>query len=499
LQSRRDFLKVTAATALTATLAYRRPVYAADKNHEPVLILGGGAAGLAAGHHFLKAGVPFTILEASSRLGGRILTERNFGAEGQFIERGAEFIDTSHQTMIDLAKEMGLTVERCDVDDKGLHATVCVHQGQFYYDADLIAGLKPLLQDIDRAIQQGARELTYDDPGDAHSQKWDKMTLQEYLDSTSGTVSAWVREIVRVAYVAEFGREAAEQSALNLILLMSETPRRNDGLFGQSDETMRIRGGNSGLPDALAANISGKLPGAIQLDTKVVAIAKRGQSFVVTVDQNGKTQELTAPFVICTLPFTVLRQVAGLDSLGLSKAKLACIRQLEYGYNSKTMTEFTEKVWRQTGSALPANAGSFYGDFSSQSFWESSKMQTGNHGVLTCFQGGAAGGKAGDKNEAQILADLEKLMPGLSARFVRSSTQNWTEVATAGGSYACLLAGQYAQINGAQRSAELGGRFQFAGEHISDEYQGYMNGAFETGLHAALVISKAIASDAVVI
>ena len=126
-------------------------------------------------------------------------------------------------------------------------------------------------------------------------------------------------------------------------------------------------------------------------------------------------------------------------------------------------------------------------------------MQPGTHGVLTCFQGGTAGVNAGDKNESQILSDLESLMPGVSARFVQSSTQNWNQVPTAAGSYACLLAGQYAQINGAQRSAELGGRFQFAGEHISDEYQGYMNGAYETGLHAALVIAKAIASNADVI
>jgi monoamine oxidase len=494
LHSRRDFIKVSAAAAVTAAVG--RPLFAAPLALEPVLILGAGGAGLAAGHRLQRAGIPIRIFEASSRIGGRIMTQRNFGAEGQFIERGGEYIDTSHKTLIALAHQMGVQLQRCDGGDKGLDATLFIYQGQTYTDADLVAGLKPLLAKIDRAIAGGARELYYDDKPSAHALRWDRMTLQEFLDATSGSVAPWIREIVRVAYVAEYGREASEQSALNLIILMSEKSSAEDGLFGKSDEVYRVLGGNSGLTEALANEISRRAPTAIELDTKVIALARRGRHIVVTVEQNGRTYEHRAHHVICALPFTVLRQVDGLQHLGLSKVKLACIQNLAYGTNSKTMLEFTTKFWLQAG-ALPASTGTIYNDLASQCLWETSKMQAGSHGILTCFQGGYAGAAANDQLASTlILPELERLYPGVGQLFVKSTAQNWSQVPTAGGSYACMLAGQWSQINGAQGTPELNGRLLFAGEHASDEFQGYMNGAYETGIQAAEKIIKGIASPA---
>lgn len=50
-----------------------------DRQSPPVVIIGGGAAGLAAAHELHKAGMPFLLLEATDRFGGRLRTDEMDG------------------------------------------------------------------------------------------------------------------------------------------------------------------------------------------------------------------------------------------------------------------------------------------------------------------------------------------------------------------------------------------------------------------------------------
>ena len=56
------------------------------------------------------------------------------------------------------------------------------------------------------------------------------------------------------------------------------------------------------------------------------------------------------------------------------------------------------------------------------------------------------------------------------------------------GSYACYLVGQYTKFGGYERVRQ--GRIHFAGEHTSTDYQGYMEGAAQTGAEAARDVLK---------
>ena len=58
------------------------------------MIVGAGAAGLTAAWTLAKAGVPVVVYEASGRVGGRIWTFPGFNDDGQFIELGAELVDS---------------------------------------------------------------------------------------------------------------------------------------------------------------------------------------------------------------------------------------------------------------------------------------------------------------------------------------------------------------------------------------------------------------------
>ncbi|MEO8078868.1 MAG: protoporphyrinogen oxidase [Acidobacteriota bacterium] len=70
-----------------------------------VIIIGGGITGLAAAYELSVRGVPFQLLEASSRLGGLIHTDRS---DGYIIEAGAESILVQKPAALDLCEAVGL-------------------------------------------------------------------------------------------------------------------------------------------------------------------------------------------------------------------------------------------------------------------------------------------------------------------------------------------------------------------------------------------------------
>jgi protoporphyrinogen oxidase len=83
-----------------------------------VIIVGGGAAGLMTAYELSKHKIQVTVLEAKSRLGGRIHTLRD-NSFSQPIERGAEFIHGDMPGTLGLLKEAGIKYHV--INDKMFH------------------------------------------------------------------------------------------------------------------------------------------------------------------------------------------------------------------------------------------------------------------------------------------------------------------------------------------------------------------------------------------
>ena len=459
------------------------------KSNAPVSILGAGAAGLTAAYRLMKAGVACEVFEASHRVGGRIFTRKGFNADGMFIEQGAELVDSGHAELRALAAELNVEVEDFRAADAGLEKEVYFFRGRRLLASDVLSQLRPLgirlARDIAAVFPDPRKMVVNYRVFNESARRFDQMSLATYLDGMRGDVERWVLDLISQAYTGEMGLDASEQSALGLLTLIDPETNKGLRLFGESDEAMRIKGGNSRLMDALHKAIQAKVP--IHLGHELVKWEKKNADFTLHFSgASGTTQTLKAEQVLCTIPFSVLRRVHGTDGLGLSPVKSRSIREVGYGTNSKLSLGFRDRLWRQTAGDRKGCAGMFFTDLEPQSFWETSRLQSGQRGILCNFSGGSFGRKLNAEMIPLLLDALEKMQPGLRDRFEQKhAIMNWSNMPWARGSYSCLKPGQFTSLHGSESEPEMQGRLLFAGEHCSQGYQGYMNGGIETGAAAA--------------
>ncbi|HEY6065051.1 MAG TPA: FAD-dependent oxidoreductase, partial [Thermoanaerobaculia bacterium] len=76
-----------------------------------VVVVGAGAAGLAAAEELSRGGASVVVVEARARAGGRVFTRRARGWPLP-IELGAEFVHGRNETLFALARNAGLLIER---------------------------------------------------------------------------------------------------------------------------------------------------------------------------------------------------------------------------------------------------------------------------------------------------------------------------------------------------------------------------------------------------
>jgi monoamine oxidase len=443
---------------------------------ERVLIVGAGIAGLTAAYRLQQAGVPVDLIEASHRVGGRLVSLTNFPGSFGTVELGGEFIDSRHTHVRALATELGLELADLRAADIGLEREILYFQGQQVSETNVIEEFAPLAQRIENDLKTlSTRDITYRDPS-PQARELDRMSLAEYL--AAAPISPLINQLVRVAYITEFGRDAESQSCLNMLFLIgSEVGKWST--YGLSDERYHVVGGNDQIPKQLAARLNQCIQFGTQLESIRLTPAGR---YRVSLRQDGRSLERVYERVLLTVPFSVLRQVELAADLPPIKQK--AIAELGYGTSSKLAVPYRERLWRtRYGCTI-----SIYTDLDFQNTWESARYAPGPGGWVTDLRGGEQGIRLGqgdpEMQANQLSRDLEQIFPGIEqisrGRALRSI---WAAEPHALGSYSCYFPGQWTTIGGAE--AERVGNLWFAGEHCSLGSQGYMNGACETAEVAA--------------
>lgn len=492
---RRQFLTrlsqtgILLATTPLSSFAYANAGDQADwiqpinSSSEPVVILGAGIAGLVTAYRLNQLGIPNVIYEASPRIGGRIWTQKGFN-QNQFIELGAELIDTEHTALLKIMGELGVEAQDLSQGDQGFEPYYFYFQGQRRGEKEFLEAYKPLAvqmaQDIRGIYKNKLRECDYRKHTPVAA-KFDRISIEEYLNSKTG-VEQWVKDAVSCAYVTEFGIDAGLQSAMNLLTMIGTETENRLYLFGSSDESKRIQGGNSQIIAALEKAIAPYTP--VHLNHRFTQIRWRRSRIELTFEREGSSINRLAHQIVCTVPFSILRNIQGIFQIGMTPTKQRCIRELGMGNHNKYMLGFHEKTWRKKNQSFPASAGYSFTDLPSQNFWETSRNQEGTAGSLTNYTGGSQASV--EPSRQSTLADLEKLFPGIREQFNGSEALfRWGTHRFTQGSYSACTVGQWTTLMGSAHEPELEGQILFAGEHASEDYQGYMNGSVETALRAA--------------
>jgi monoamine oxidase len=278
-----------------------------------------------------------------------------------------------------------------------------------------------------------------------------------------------------VAYTIEYGADSAEQSSLNLLYLLGYQGQGQFRVFGKSNEKYHVRGGNDQIPFRLRD----RLPGQITLNTELVGIEVVGDGYRLTF---RGADPVIADKLVLALPFSILRHSVDLTHSGFSDLKRQAIAEQGMGTNSKLHVQFNERLWND----LHCN-GETFADTGYQNTWEVSRAQPGASGILVDYTGGTIGDSFGsgsvDTRARQFLRQIEPVLPGLTNAWNGKATLDyWPEYEWARGSYSYWKVGQYTAFAGIEGRQE--GNAHFCGEHTSIDFQGYLNGAVETGERA---------------
>ena len=487
--SRRHFLATGAKVSLLAGLGGWSSLLSASARSSAtrIAIVGGGLAGLTCAWRLKQAGFDATIYEGSDHLGGRCQTRRNFFADGQTVERGGELIDTGHYAVRGLAHELGLTLDDLIAAEPAGTVPFFFFDGApypFEEAARDFLGIDSKLRADIRAAGYPTLYNSYTPRG----RELDRTSVATYLEQiVPGGTRSRLGQLLDVAYNIEYGAETNEQSALNLLYLLGYSARDEFDLFGESDERYHIRGGNDQLVSGLAA----KLTGQVELGNELRAVVRQPDGRIrLLLLQGSSTREVVADHVVLALPFSILRASVDLSRSGLSALKLAAIRDLGMGTNTKLQVQFTQRSWNQLG-----NTGDSYADTGYQATWEATRAQPGTAGILVDYTGGRTGFEMNRGTVQQrarlFLAQLEPVLPGLTANYNGKATLDyWTGNPWSRGSYSYWKVGQYTAFAGIEGEPE--GALHFCGEHTSINFQGFLNGAIETGERAAGEIVDAL-------
>ena len=501
--TRRDLLRrgVAAGAAVTVGPGLLATAARAAAGSPRIAIVGAGIAGLNAALTLQDKGVAATVYESSDRVGGRMHSERSgYWTNGQVTEICGELIDTNHTAVLALAQRFGVPVEDLLAAEPPGSTPSYWFLGSRYSVEQADADFVPVREALKRDLTAAGYPTRWDKFKPA-GVELDRMSLYEWIESRvpGGHGSAFGR-LLDVAYAEEYGGDTTDQSSLNLVYLLGYQPSpKGFSVFGVSDERWHIVGGNERLPEAMAA----ALPD-VRTGWRMTAVAKRADGTVaLSFDTPGGAVTVNADRVILTLPFQVLRTL-DFARAGFDERKRLAIAELGSGSNAKLLLQFTSRYWNTSGP-WGISSGDSYSDLGYQNTWETTRGQSGAPGILVNYTGGSVAAAFAQASAYSTAADnpkvagyaraflrqLEVVFPGITARWNGKATLSTPSLdPNLLSSYSFWRPGQYVAFGGYEAVPQ--GAIHFAGEHCSQDFQGYMEGGAREGKRAALEVFHAL-------
>ena len=424
-----------------------------------VIVVGAGAAGLAAARTLAGFSFRVIVLEARDRIGGRVWS-RPIDGSPTSAELGAEFIHGSAHMTMALLQEANLQA----VGISG-QSWMCDEAGELVNDDDDFS-------ESARSIE-GARELAVDE------------SAQQYLErlARDGT-GAQVIEDAR-AFIEGF--EAADPAIASARAIAEELHS------GVDYRSSRPVGGYGPLFEVLRRSCE---RAGVELKLSAVVTRIRWNRGEVRIEVNGSSSEkrvLHARCAIVTLPLGVLKYGGSQDNTRfepeLPVVKRDALKKMEMGHVAKAVLAFRSPFWERISGGRYRDADFFRcGSHPFNAYWTQLPERSN---LVVAWAGGPKASALLHADDWTIVdravesfGSLFKEQRLAREEFVAGAMHDWNSDPFARGAYSYVL------VNGgdARRhlSAPVDDTLFFAGEATSTDGQGgTVNGALSTGERAA--------------
>ena len=410
----------------------------AAPDRRDVIVIGAGAAGLAAAAALSRSGHCVEVLEARDRLGGRIWTRLEPGLAAP-VELGAEFIHGDSPETYALLRQAGGSA----VDTTGEHWSLI--------DGRLQRRTESLLDQV-RSAFEAAEVLRNPD-----------ICLEAFLQSSAGRALPQQARAMARTFVSGF--DAADPRLISLHSVAQEW--RRGGMLDASQS--RPSGGYHTVLQALAGALD-RTRVAVRLQTVVTAVDWSSGRVEIQAERLGRPWRASARCAVITVPPAVLcaaegepgaiRFTPGIDSKRPALEGILC------GPVLKVMLRFRRAFWAEHDGGRHADAAFFHSpDNGFPTLWTPLPLRAP---LLAAWAGGPAAARLGDRPDREIMRaaidSVAALFPGCDVQGELESAHlhNWARDPFARGAYSYLAAGgSHAREH---LAAPLGGTLFFAGE-----------------------------------
>ncbi|MDG4860743.1 FAD-dependent oxidoreductase [Streptomyces sp. T-3] len=486
--SRRALLGTTAAAG-AATLISAGPATAAAREVD-VAIIGAGLAGLTAARDLAKQGRSVLVLEARSRVGGRVLNLRL--PNGDATEGGGEFIGPTQDRIKALAEEVGVATFATYNTGKNL---LYKDGRRTPYATDGLLGAVPPIDAaglanaaaVQAMLNDMAKKVPVNAPWTADkAREWDQQTFETWLRHNAVIPSA--KFLFDVACTSIFSAEPRELSLLFVLFYIAAAGNETTpGTFERLTETAngaqatRFVGGSQQVPIKLAATLGDK----VLLDAPVRSIAKAGERLTVSADGGVS---VSARRVVVAVPPSLAARIEYDPLLPAARDQLS--QRLPMGSVGKAVAVYDTPFWRAeglNGQAL-SDTGAIRSTFDNS-------PQDGSYGALMGFIESDEMRKLNGASEAEVKAVVLANYAAFFGDKAKSPTafllQRWdNEGYTRGGPVAYAPPGVLTQY-GPELRRPVGG-IHWAGTETSTYWNGYMDGAVRSGERVAKEVLAAL-------